>query len=245
MTALNQACQRKQSLGCADWYRVCEHDDCAVAVPVLRPATGVVLAAASPYFETLLRGWASSHQPLHMVVGEDQLQAAQQLLAFIYIGSLQPGLQQADLLQLLLLADRFDVSRAVAAARRALATLGPECFEWPTLTGVWSLPPHLFECEGDEAAALRGVAWERLLQLFGDLEEAWSTADGRAMWQQLPWRAVRWVVAEVTGHEGLVCMVVQARRASASGPCYNQSAQRLVFCRDLAQGSSVAVSYMC
>jgi hypothetical protein len=58
-------------------------------------------------------------------------------------------------------------------------------------TGVWNLPQHLYEGDGDEAAALRGVAWERLLQLFGDLEEAWSTADGRAMWQQLPWRAVR------------------------------------------------------
>lgn len=40
---------------------------------------GVVLAAASPYFETLLRGWACSHQPLHMVVGEEQLAAAQQV----------------------------------------------------------------------------------------------------------------------------------------------------------------------
>jgi hypothetical protein len=39
----------------------------------------VVLAAASPYFETLLRGWACSHQPLQMVVGEDQLAAAQQV----------------------------------------------------------------------------------------------------------------------------------------------------------------------
>jgi hypothetical protein len=83
------------------------------------------------------------------------------------------------------------VGRAVAAARRALATLSPECFEWTTLTGVWGLPQHLFEGDGDEAAALRGVAWERLLQLFGDLEEAWASADGRAMWQQLPWRAVR------------------------------------------------------
>lgn len=43
---------------------------------------GVVLAAASPYFETLLRGWACSHQPLHMVVGEGQLPAAQQVRYF-------------------------------------------------------------------------------------------------------------------------------------------------------------------
>lgn len=109
-----------------------------------------------------------------------------QLMSYIYTGSLQPNLPQSDLLQLLLLADRFDVARAVAAARRALASLSPECFEWITLTGVWGLPQHLYEGDGDEAAALRGVAWERLLQLFGDLEEAWASADGRAMWQQLP-----------------------------------------------------------
>lgn len=114
-----------------------------------------------------------------------------QLMSFIYTGSLQPSLQQSDLLQLLLLADRFDVARALSAARRALASLSPECFEWPTLTGVWGLPQHLFEGDGEDAAALRGMAWERLLQLFGDLEEAWASADGRAMWQQLPWRAVR------------------------------------------------------
>jgi hypothetical protein len=120
----------------------------------------------------------------------------------VLAGNLQPHLAQADLLQLLLLSDRFDVSHALAAARRALASLTPECIEWGTLTGVWGLPAHLFEGGGDEAAALRGVAWERLLQLFGDLEEAWATADGRGMWQQLPWRAVRCVWGGGGGRTG-------------------------------------------
>lgn len=61
------------------------------AVPCRCCASGVVLAAASPYFETLLRGWACSQQPLHMVVGDDQLTAAQQLLAFMYTGGVQRG----------------------------------------------------------------------------------------------------------------------------------------------------------
>lgn len=51
----------------------------AVLCHAVSCCAGVVLAAASPYFETLLRGWACSHQPLHMVVGEEQLAAAQQV----------------------------------------------------------------------------------------------------------------------------------------------------------------------
>lgn len=53
----------------------------------------------------------------------------------MYTGVLQANLPQSDLLQLLLLADRFDVGRALAAARRGLASLSPECFEWTTLNG--------------------------------------------------------------------------------------------------------------
>lgn len=41
------------------------------------PVHGVVLAAASPYFETLLRDWKSSSNTIHMVVAEDQMAAAQ------------------------------------------------------------------------------------------------------------------------------------------------------------------------
>jgi hypothetical protein len=252
----------------------------AGAGDIVMPVHGVVLAAASPYFETLLASWASPTRVLHMVVGAEQVAAAQALLGFMYAGSLraaaaawapaaaggglaalppssaaaaagtggggggaggQQVLPQADLLQLLLLADRFDVAAALTAARRALASTSAAALLWPTLlgewaqhvwvwpplvcglsracrrwhlarpapapachqaacmlatpthhAGLWSLPQHVFEGQGEEAASLRGVAWERLLQLFGDLEEAWASADMRALWQQLPLRAIRW-----------------------------------------------------
>ncbi|KAF6261544.1 hypothetical protein COO60DRAFT_1699744 [Scenedesmus sp. NREL 46B-D3] len=115
---------------------------------------------------------------LHMVVAEEQVAAAQVLLGFMYTGSVPPGISQHDLLQLLLLADRFDVRRAAAAASRVLGCLSPAALEWATLAGVYSLPDHLYEA--DEQAPLRLVAWDRLLQL----------ADGRALFQQLPLRAV-------------------------------------------------------
>jgi hypothetical protein len=162
------------------------------------PVHGVVLAAASPYFELLLRDWKSSNgssstsgpggNTLHMVVAEEQVSAAQVLLGFMYTGSVPAGISQHDLLQLLLLADRFDVRRAAAAASRVLGCLSPASLEWATLTGVYSLPDHLYEA--DEQAPLRVVAWDRLLQLFGDLEDSWASADGRALFQQLPLRAV-------------------------------------------------------
>jgi hypothetical protein len=162
------------------------------------PVHGVVLAAASPYFELLLRDWKSSNgssstsgpggNTLHMVVAEEQVSAAQVLLGFMYTGGVPPGISQHDLLQLLLLADRFDVRRAAAAASRVLGCLSPASLEWATLTGVYSLPDHLYEA--DEQAPLRVVAWDRLLQLFGDLEDSWASADGRALFQQLPLRAV-------------------------------------------------------
>uniref|UniRef100_A0A383VWS6 BTB domain-containing protein n=1 Tax=Tetradesmus obliquus TaxID=3088 RepID=A0A383VWS6_TETOB len=168
---------------------------------IVLPVHGVVLAAASPYFETLLRDWKSSSgsssssstngvggSTLHMVVAEEQVSAAQLLLGFMYTGSIPPGISQHDLLQLLLLADRFDVRRAAAAASRVLGCLSPAALEWGTLSGVYCLQEHLYEA--DEQAPLRQVAWDRLLQLFGDLEDSWASADGRALFQQLPLRAV-------------------------------------------------------
>lgn len=57
-----------------------------------------------------------------------------------------------------------------------------------TCTALHCLQEHLYEA--DEQAPLRQVAWDRLLQLFGDLEDSWASADGRALFQQLPLRAV-------------------------------------------------------
>jgi len=104
--------------------------------PITIPVHGVVLAAASPYFETLLRDWKSSSNSLQMIVSEDQIPAAQVLLSFMYTSTVPAGLSQHDLLQLLLLADRFDVRRAAAAASRVLGCLSPAALEWATLTGV-------------------------------------------------------------------------------------------------------------
>eukprot|EP00775_Hariotina_reticulata_P008260 gene8260-8448_t len=123
-----------------------------------------------------------------MIVSDEQIPAAQVLLSFIYTSTVPAGLSQHDLLQLLLLADRFDVRRAAAAASRVLGCLSPAALEWATLTGIWGLPDHLFEA--DEQQPLQVVAWDRLMQLFGDLEDSWATADGRSLWQQLPLRAV-------------------------------------------------------
>lgn len=106
-----------------------------------------------------MRDWASPARVLHMVVGEDQLPAAQALLAFLYAAALPGTLPQADLLQLLLLADRFDVAAAVAAARRALAALSPAALEWVTLVGLWSLPGHLFEGEPGELGVSQSVGF--------------------------------------------------------------------------------------
>lgn len=49
------------------------------------PVHGVVLAAASSYFETLLKNWTGeSDRTIHMCVGEEQLQAAKALISFMY-----------------------------------------------------------------------------------------------------------------------------------------------------------------
>jgi hypothetical protein len=195
------------------------------------PVHGVVLAAASPYFELLLRDWKSSNgssstsgpggNTLHMVVAEEQVSAAQVLLGFMYTGSVPPGISQHDLLQLLLLADRFDVRRAAAAASRVLGCLSPAALEWATLTGVYSLPDHLYEA--DEQAPLRVVAWDRLLQLFGDLEDSWASADGRALFQQLPLRAV----ASLAASDALAVASENTVFAGEGCGVCRQSSQRL------------------
>jgi len=51
--------------------RPVSHDGAPITIPV----HGVVLAAASPYFETLLRDWKSSSNALQMIVSEDQIPA--------------------------------------------------------------------------------------------------------------------------------------------------------------------------
>jgi hypothetical protein len=57
----------------------------ASSVACTLPVHGVVLAAASTYFETLLKNWTGeSDRTIHMCVGEEQLQAAKALISFMY-----------------------------------------------------------------------------------------------------------------------------------------------------------------
>ena len=153
------------------------------------PVHAIVLAAASPFFETLLRDWKDNlNNEIQMVVEEEQVEAAKALISFMYNGTIPAGIPQQDLLNIILLADKYDVKRCLEAAGQALGALSASALEWPSLLAIASLPDHLYE--SDALAAARAVAAERQQQLFSDLEATWATADGRSKWRQLPVRAI-------------------------------------------------------
>lgn len=110
---------------------------------------------------------------IDITVPPGQLELAGRLIKGIY--QKEPALvdlSPAQLLQLLLLADRYEVPKVQAAVLDALQAVPVADWDWQTVLDVLSLPPSCAEQDGCKAVV--NAAAERLQQQHGDLEKVWA-----------------------------------------------------------------------
>jgi hypothetical protein len=84
--------------------------------------------------------------------------------------------QQATLLELLVLADKYAVPAAVAAVGRAFKALSSEQLQWETVVAVYRLP--LVYAENEGFAAVYSAAADALQHALGDLELVFADQQG-------------------------------------------------------------------
>eukprot|EP00775_Hariotina_reticulata_P003866 gene3866-4121_t len=137
------------------------------------PGHGVVLISSSEYCRTVLENWASSSSEgkyrLELSVPAGQLELGKLLVKGMYYSRLDlAGYTQQQLLQVLLLADKYEVPRFLAAVSAALESIPLAELQWDTAMAVYNLPPG---CAGLEACkCLYTVASAKVQQQLSDLE---------------------------------------------------------------------------
>jgi hypothetical protein len=114
-----------------------------------------------------------------------QLAVGELLLKCMYAA--QPDVSscsQEQLLQLLLLADRYGVPKVVTAVTAAFASIPSADLQWSTLLALYALPPGCAEL--DACKSVFAVAGDKLQQELGDLELTWAAAEKRQLLLDLP-----------------------------------------------------------
>ncbi|KAF8057900.1 BTB/POZ domain-containing protein [Scenedesmus sp. PABB004] len=176
-------------------------DACAAAAPaaagsgeIRLPVHAVVLAAFSPYFKALITGWAGSlGRTLTLDVGPDEGTAAELMLEFMYTGKLPGEAAPEELLRMVRLADQFQVTRLMAAASCSFESLPLASLSIGTVLEVFSLPQVMLEAPEMSRILAKGRA--KLLELYGDLDQVWSSEALREEFLRLPEPAVRCLLA--------------------------------------------------
>jgi hypothetical protein len=119
------------------------------------------------------------------VLRAGQLAVGELLVQNIYAA--QPDISscsQEQLLQLLLLADRYGVPKVLAAVTAAFASIPPADLQWSTLLALYALPPGCADL--DACKSVFAVAGDKLQQELGDLELTWADAEKEQLLLSLP-----------------------------------------------------------
>jgi hypothetical protein len=130
-------------------------------------------------------GQQGSKPQIKLPVPSGQLHLGRLLIKSMY--EAQPALSavsQDQLVQLIVLADRYEVPKAAAAAAAVLGALLRKKLQWGTVFTVYSLPGG---CAGMEACKqLQEVAASKVRKELGDLEVVWGDRDKQQLLMQLP-----------------------------------------------------------
>jgi hypothetical protein len=99
--------------------------------------------------------------------------------------SITAGLSQQQLLQLMLLADRFGVPKvlAAAAAAAAFAAIPAKQLEWDIAVQLLHLPPNC--AQQPDFQAVQQLAVQLAQQRLGDLEQVWAFSSSEPLQQLL------------------------------------------------------------
>lgn len=116
---------------------------------------------------------SSSKHSIELAVPSGQTDLAVQLIKCMYekVPELS-DMSHEQLLQLLMLADRFGVPKVQAAVLDAFKAVSVDQLEWDTALALLNLPASCAELEGCKEVSK--VAVKKLLQKLGDLEQVWA-----------------------------------------------------------------------
>jgi hypothetical protein len=103
--------------------------------------------------------------------------------------SITAGLSQQQLLQLMLLADRFGVPKVQAAAAAAFAAVPVQELHWDTAVQLLQLPSSCVQ--QPEFKAVQQLAVQRLQQQLGDLEAVWARSVLQQQLLSLPFEVLK------------------------------------------------------
>uniref|UniRef100_A0A383VDD8 BACK domain-containing protein n=1 Tax=Tetradesmus obliquus TaxID=3088 RepID=A0A383VDD8_TETOB len=106
------------------------------------------------------------------------------------------GLSQLQLLQLMLLADRFGVPKVQAAVAAALNTVDVQHIDWDAAVELLQLPPSC--AQQPEFEAVRQVAVQQVQQQLGDLEGVWADPARQQLLLALPCEALMQLLQDDT-----------------------------------------------
>jgi hypothetical protein len=121
-----------------------------------------------------LARWSDASR-LELLVPPGQLAVGRLLVQCIYQPQPQLGaISQAQLVQLLQLADKHDVARVVYAAGAALSSIPADALQWETAVAIYSLPPGCPELDAYKPVYKAAAA--RVQQEFEDLEVTLAAA---------------------------------------------------------------------
>jgi hypothetical protein len=98
------------------------------------------------------------------------------------------SLSQAQLLQLMLLADCFGCPKVVAVATAAFSAVTVQRLEWDTALQLLCLPRSC--AQQQEFKALQVTAVKRLQQQLGDLEQVWADDELQQQLLALPYEVL-------------------------------------------------------
>ncbi len=134
-----------------------------------------------------------SSRPVVTVVvqGAEQIPAARAFVEFMYRQHLPQSATQQLLIDVLQLADEYDVQSCAVACCQHLSAMQ---LEWNTVLRVLWLPPACSESE--VFGGLFSSASEQLQQQLGDLEVAWASDEGRQRFLALPLKGVQLLLSD-------------------------------------------------
>jgi hypothetical protein len=133
---------------------------------------------------------SSTKLEIQLPVPAGQLDLAQLLVKGMYQAqpTITKELSHSQLLQLLLLADRFEVPKVQAAVLGAFSAVTAAQLEYQTAQDLLCLPASCAQQQG--VAAVQRLAVQRLQQDLGDLEVNWNSEQLQQQLLQLPFQAL-------------------------------------------------------
>eukprot|EP00878_Enallax_costatus_P009685 GHUV01010117.1.p1 GENE.GHUV01010117.1~~GHUV01010117.1.p1 ORF type:complete len:537 (+),score=147.08 GHUV01010117.1:220-1830(+) len=214
------------------------------------PCHSMVLVAYSGYCRTKIESWDSvsssgatsiAVRQIDMSVPVGQLDVGQQLLKGMYQRTPDlNGISQTRLLQLLILADRYEVPKIVKAVGRCLQQVSTADLEWDVVTAVYSLPAGCADMPA--YSSIFAAAATKLQAELGDLELVWlrcyaaqQPGSKQQLLCSLPYAAIKQLLKDdrtrVTSENTVFHTIAQWHKAQEPSPSSTQLKELLQLIR--------------